>query len=347
MTYMAMNETFLEVSSHSTEASGSSWFRLINVTMLSTLLNILGIVTNIINIAVFSKQGMKSTVNISFTALSVSDLINVILTEWACIGSYLLLLNSPDVIILPNEINYLTGAFPHVCVTRITAWITVYMTAERCLCIALPFKVKRLITQKRTVLAIATIYLLNILLMVPELLYYKIDWKFSTLFNTTKVGIVVNKSNSQFQGISFLLFTLALIISFILVIILTLILIFQLNKMSKWRSGSQNTDEQPRRLFLKDRVAVRTVLIVACVLIVTFFPNFVLCWLSFILPGFSINGQFSELYLDFASFVALFDAINASTSAFLYYSMNSTYRKTLREMFFLTPEKFVKSQSII
>lgn len=42
----------------------------------------------------------------------------------------------------PVEFQYLTGAWPHVAFTRVTSWITAFITLERCLCITMPLKVR-------------------------------------------------------------------------------------------------------------------------------------------------------------------------------------------------------------
>ncbi|KAK0050779.1 FMRFamide receptor [Biomphalaria pfeifferi] len=308
-------------------------FEFVNLSILTTIVSILGIVSNILNIAVFYKQGLKSAVNISFMALSITDLINVLLIEWVSISSYPVLLNNPDIGILSKDVGYLTSGIPHACMSRITSWITVYMTAERCLCIAIPFHVKRLITPSIAVLSIVAIYILTILPLIPEYLFFSLGLTNSTQFHRLKIGLVVNVKDIGLEGLTVFIYSVMMITSFIAVIFLTLILILQLNKMSKWRKNSQVITGQVESLKQKEKVAIRTVLVIACILIITFTPNFIMCGVTFIVPGFSINDSLSNIFVVSISFSYLLDAVNASVNAALYYVLNASYRTTMREMF--------------
>ncbi|KAK0050781.1 FMRFamide receptor [Biomphalaria pfeifferi] len=308
-------------------------FELVNLTILTSIICFLGIPLNVLNIVVFLKQGMKSTVNISLLALSITDLINILLIGWVCISSYTFWSNSQDIAILPREISYLTGGFPHGCMSRIAAWITVYMTAERCLCIALPFKIKTLITPRLTVIVLIIIYIFSIVPLVPEYLFFKLDWKYSSQLNKLIIGLVPNLDQLHLEGVSFLSYSVMTVTSFLTVICLTLILILQLRKMSLWRSTAQGSLKPSKSLTQRDQMAIRTVLVVACVLIITFTPSFIFCGVCFIVPGFALTGPLSNSYIIFISFAFLFDATNASINTVLYCTMNRSYRETFKTLF--------------
>ncbi|KAK6979442.1 Endothelin-converting enzyme 2 [Biomphalaria glabrata] len=317
-------------------------FEMVNISVLTSFFCILGLFSNLINIIVFYKQGLKSTVNISFMALSITDLINVILLQWVSISSYSLLLNSPDIVIFPKEVSYYTSGMPHACVARITAWITVYITAERCLCIASPFMVKRCITVKRTTLAMIFIYVANILQLIPEYLLFTLDFKNFTQMNVWKLGLVIRSDYIHLEGLTVLIYSISMIISFLAVIGLTLNLIIQLKRMTKWRQNSKIKNEQAKRFTSKEKMVVRTVVVVALFLILTFTPSFIMCGVVYIVPGMSLNGPLSNIYISSISFTFLFDSINASASAVLYYIINKNYRETFTKVFFPISMKSLK-----
>uniref|UniRef100_A0A2C9KHS2 Uncharacterized protein n=1 Tax=Biomphalaria glabrata TaxID=6526 RepID=A0A2C9KHS2_BIOGL len=123
-------------------------YELVNYVVFCNIFSVFGIFSNIINIIVFCRQGLDSTVNISFTGVAVSDLCSLVTLLWFNVCVNPLFVNS-DVPMAPSEVQHLTGGFPHACFARITCWITVYITAERCLCIVSPLKIKRIITTKR------------------------------------------------------------------------------------------------------------------------------------------------------------------------------------------------------
>ncbi|KAH9498968.1 Endothelin-converting enzyme 2 [Bulinus truncatus] len=299
-----------------------SYFELVDLSVLTSFVCLLGTASNIVNIIVFYRQGMRSAVNISFMALSITDLLNVILNLWVSISSYPILMYSPYIPINIGEVSYLTGGFPHGCLTRITAWITVYMTAERCVCIRWPFKVKSWITPRRTVIAITFICIINFVSFVPQYLFQYLDWKFVPEFNESRLGIVKYKERIDLDRKSIFIFSMMMLVSFVLVIVFTILLIIQLNRVTKWRKVSQSNT-----LAGRDKTVVRTVLVLACVLIVTFTPNLITCAINFIVPGFDMTGDYSNAFFVSMSFALLFDAINSSINTVLYYMMSSSFRE--------------------
>lgn len=141
-------------------------FEIINFVCLSTVISIFGIVANIINITIFFKQGFTTTVNISFFGIAISDLCCLITLLWVIIWLNPFMSNS-EVPVAALEFQYLTGACPHAVCGRITSYITVYVTAERCLCVLLPLKVKQIVTPARTTVVVCLIFIINFLTNSP------------------------------------------------------------------------------------------------------------------------------------------------------------------------------------
>ncbi|KAK6975267.1 FMRFamide receptor [Biomphalaria glabrata] len=307
--------------------------------VLTAAVCLLGMAGNILNIVLFCRQGLTSSVNVSFLALSVADFLNVLITEWVSICFNDRFVNLQALTFFPPDVSYLTGGFPHACLSRITAWITVYMTAERCLCIALPFKVRALITVKGTVVIIISISCLTMIPLIPEYCFFFLDWTYFPQLNRTLLGLLPRLDRLDLEGISFLVYTVMMFTSFPAIVVMTTVLIVQLNKLSRWRGGAQASKDQAKALALKDKMAVRTVVVVACVLIVTFTPTVVFSALSFTIPGFHLKGRYSNIYIIFVSIAFFFDATNASVNTFLYYVMNRSFRKTFHALFSLGHKK--------
>ncbi|KAI8784852.1 FMRFamide receptor [Biomphalaria glabrata] len=308
---------------------------IINMVLVGVIANTvsaLGIFGNIINIVVFFTQGLRTTVNISFFSLAISDLCNLITIAWfsICVNPYL---NAdPDLIIFPPEFQHLTAGFPHACFARITAWITVFMTVERCLCITFPFQIKEMITPKRTVITIICIYLFVIAAMIPEYLYVYIDWKVYPNLNKTLLGIVFITDRAYLEGLSFLLYSILMVSSFIAVVFFTGLLVFKLKQKNELLSGKKFS--QSNLLSRREKMAVVTVLVLASVFIVTFTPTLLFSILGFAIPGFSISGKYRDVFFIFGYVAFAFDASNASVNIILYYILNSSYRHTLHRLFF-------------
>ncbi|XP_059177784.1 uncharacterized protein LOC131957098 [Physella acuta] len=160
-------------------------FEIVNYNFFCTIFALFGILTNNINIIVFYKQGLTSSINISFLSLAISDLCSLITLLWFNVCANPLFKNADDIPMVPSEFVHLTAGFPHACFARITCLITAYITAERCMCITLPLKIKQIITPRRAAYIICFIYILHMTTLVPEYLSLHIDWNLAT-YNRNK-----------------------------------------------------------------------------------------------------------------------------------------------------------------
>lgn len=130
----------------------------VNYAILCGLVSCLGTVANVINMVVFFRQGLKTTINISLFAMALSDLCSLILQQ-CCNIFFNPFFENSDVPMVSSEIQYITASVPRESFSRITCLITVYVAADRCLCIAFPLHVKQMITPRRTTAVIIVIYI--------------------------------------------------------------------------------------------------------------------------------------------------------------------------------------------
>ncbi|CAL1534770.1 unnamed protein product, partial [Lymnaea stagnalis] len=303
----------------------------INYVFLSSSLALFGIVGNIVTIAVLVRQGLDKTANITFMGLAVSDLCGLIALQWYILCFNPLFVNS-GVPMVPSEVQHLTGGFVKACFTRITCWITVFITAERCLCVVTPFKAGRLITTRRVTFIVCSIYIIMMASLLPEYCTMYIGWKFYADKNQTLLGLVVRKENDQVSGLTFLLYAVYILVSFLFEIVLTALLVIELKRKTKWRTGSTSDKEQSDAMSSRDQKAVRMVVVIAIVLIVCFTPSVVLSAAGFLVPGFGVVGKYTNLFFATWSFGFLFDSFNSSVTVILYYTMSSKYRDTFHEL---------------
>ena len=115
----------------------------INMAILSQIISVFGVVANIINIVVFIKQGFGEAMTVTLTGLAVADLGTVTCQVWLsiCWNPWFNYerLNLP---FRPMHVEYLSACHPRMSSVRVSAWILALVTFERCLCIAIPFKVR-------------------------------------------------------------------------------------------------------------------------------------------------------------------------------------------------------------
>ena len=118
-------------------------FVTINMAILAQIISLFGVVANIVNIIVFTKQGFGEAMTVTLTGLAVADLGTVTCQVWLSIcwnpWFHLERLKLP---FRPLDIEYLSAGHPRLSSVRISAWILALATFERCLCVTIPFKVR-------------------------------------------------------------------------------------------------------------------------------------------------------------------------------------------------------------
>lgn len=299
---------------------------------LCGLVSLFGIITNIFNLVVFCKQGLNSSINISFFALAVSDMCSLITQQWVnvCLNP---LFDRSDVLIVPAEVQYITGSVPREVFGKITCLITVYVTAERCLCIAFPLRVKQMITPKRTAAVLTIIYCVCFLSVAPLYFAISIGWKFYPERNKTLLGQLFGSNNEKMEEPVYVMQALSGILSFAAVVIFTSVLILKLNEKRTWREKTANMDkDKSDSLSNRDRKTMSMIVLIASILIVCYIPSVVIFVATFFEPEFSIVGCYTNMFIVTWSFGFLFESINSSVNIFLYYKMSSKYRNTFHDL---------------
>lgn len=157
---MSVNHSLLAQITKETKLVSDSQIQIFTIlvyVILCGTVSLLGIMANVINLVVFYKQGLNTTINISFFAMAVSDLSGLLLQQWyiTCVNP--LVINSGIAIVFPG-VRYITGAVPREEFALITCLITAYITAERCFCIIFPLHIKQMITPRKTSVVIISLY---------------------------------------------------------------------------------------------------------------------------------------------------------------------------------------------
>ncbi|KAH9487559.1 hypothetical protein Btru_072672 [Bulinus truncatus] len=310
---------------------GRNIFILVNHVALSNLISLFGIGANVVNILVFFRQGLRNSTNLSFFLLAMTDFMGLLTQLWHnfCLNPYVAQLDAP---VNFMEIQFLTAGSPNACLVRITGWITVYITAERCLSIAIPLKIKQIVTFERTAAILFCIYLVNMAALAPLYFSAYFAWKVDPVRNTTYLGVDFRSNIQSILDIVYILLATLALLAFSLAIILTSILIITLKQKSRWRQESAH-EKDPGGLSNRDRKTVRMVIVVASVLIVCYTPASINSITSALVPGYIITGSQSNSFEAGWSFAFLLHSVNSSITMLLYYRMSSKYKATFHQMF--------------
>lgn len=305
---------------------------LINYAFLCSIVSTLGIFANVINLIVFFRQGLNTTINISFFSLAISDLFSLVFQQISnlYINPLFVALDLP---IVYSEVQFMTARLVRVLFTRVTFFITVYITAERCLCIAFPLHIKQIITPKRTAVTLVLIFVLTSVTFLPSFSTTYLGRKFHAARNKTLLGLVFRKYKNIVIATSYFIQAISGLLAFLAIAVLTLILVHKLRQKSEWRKTVNIQPGKSESMSQRDRGTVKMVVLIAGILILCYTPSVVLCLTTFLEPEFTEGGRYYNMYSSLWSIAMVMENINSSVNIFFYLKMSSKYRHTCKELF--------------
>ncbi|KAH9503859.1 hypothetical protein Btru_064010 [Bulinus truncatus] len=289
-----------------------------------------GLVLNLLNIAVFFKLGFKDTINIPLLGLTIADVIGLISLIWMSMCYNPLMVDAfPEVNFI--EIYHVTAGWPHVCFTRISGWLTAFITFERYLCIAVPLKVKTIVTRKRTIVVVIVIFLVVIASVLSVYVAIHIG-PYASERGTPVFGIVYIPGGAALESFSIYFSTFLQLSSFVSVIICTTGLVYKITEKSKWRIATSSAG-QNEAVSNRDRKVVKMVISLAAVFMVSFTPVVVHMVAMLSQHEYMVGGRYQRLFLLCGTFVFNLEAINCSSSLCIYLKMSLQFKTVFMSMF--------------
>ncbi|XP_012945441.1 probable G-protein coupled receptor 139 [Aplysia californica] len=263
--------------------------------------------------------------------LAVSDLCSLLIMIWLSLCLNPLFYNS-ELPFDPMDIIVSTGGIPHVLFVKIATFITAFITFKRCLCIAVPLKVKTIITPGRTKTIIISIYVGMSVSMIPYYLGNRLEWVFD--FNRNVTVLKPTAERELLEVITFLIQGVFTTFSFVFVISCTIVLIVKLNSKTKWRQATAaKSDRAAGGVGVKDQKVVKMVTFIAVIFIVCSVPPTLLFFYMVIDIDFRVGGVYRNLYLVIWTTSFLTETINSSVNIFVYLKMSSKYRAVFMKRF--------------
>lgn len=134
--------------------------------VVRTIISVVGVVTNLINMVIFTKLGLKDSMSVGLFALSLTDFLVTGIQLASCI-CFMINLLCPHIGTDARFLGYYTLGWAITAIYDVSCWITAMVSVERCYCVVSPFKVKQVFTRYRCISFIMIIYLLHIAIHVP------------------------------------------------------------------------------------------------------------------------------------------------------------------------------------
>ncbi|XP_059153458.1 neuropeptide FF receptor 2-like [Physella acuta] len=314
----------------------NGWFDLV--------LCLIGTVTNIIEIYVFSKLGFKETVNISMTFIAFWDLIRI-----TSGGGHRLY--APVSLISPSfgktwqTFTLMNLHYLHIISSNVSYVLGAYVAVERCLCVSVPFKVKSILTPKLTTTVCAILSFVVFSTFVPIFLVFEPIWIYSEQSNSSimiyKYTEFYKTYGEKYQDANQTLGAVYPSFSLITMIFSTIIISFYLNKTSKTRYGLTRTNPKTTKqqtMSRKEKQVVKMLLVIINIYIVNIMPRVLGCLAMLIEPEFYIFRFYNNLFWVIMYTVFALDFLNSSVHLFVFYFMSSKFRNMFHRIFITNNE---------
>lgn len=306
-------------------------FRIVSNIFLCGFISTLGILGNVMNLIIFYRQGLNTTISFGFFTLAISDLCCLVLHQEFVIFEELQI-TGIEIPVVYSDMQYLSGSLPREMFSKVASMITLYIIAERCLCVCFPLTFKQMITMRISRAIILYIYgsvFISIILLMSS---YSLEWKFYPAYNKTFLGLMVVNAQSEAaiygaHAISGLVFLLG-------VFVLTLILTNKLRQNLSWRAKAHISQEKSKSLSVRDKSTMRMTIVIATVFIACYTPCTLLCLAQLYEPEFSISGKYFDIFYIMWSLTLLLENINSSVNIIFYLKMSTKYRSTAKELFY-------------
>lgn len=297
---------------------------LVNYVIISGVISVLGIAFNIVNIVVFIKLGFTDTVNISLLALAVAELQSLLPLVWNGVGYNPILINRHRNINF-EMILYITAAWPHICFSRIAAWLIAFVTFERYLCVALPLKVKTIISPRRTRATVVSIFAIFTAAFVLEYFGVGVGPHVNSSNNVSVISLTYTSSGHQIENVLIYFATFSQFASFLSVAVSTAGLVVTFGNKIKWRDTSV-TSAQKSTLSSRDKRTIKMVIGISTIFIISYLPVTISQLGMLFYRDYNFGRRYHNLLVATSTVFFCLESVNSSSSIFVYYNLSSRYR---------------------
>ena len=314
--------------------------KFLNVYILTALF-LVSVPTNLLNMAVFWRHGLRERINLCLFSLAFADFVVVTsLFHWNLDSLYSEISGTPyKLVVMKFSANNMIHSL--VAFAYISGFLSTLIAFERCLCVLIPLKAQHVMHTKTTALIIVTGHVVIYAAHYVVAMRWRVVCMFDPLTNQTVDALY----SSQFYLDNETLVNLfdGIIFGFLLpgvyvvgVVVSTVVTVVQLRRMTEWRqqsSTSSATTTSGPGSATKD-VTLTRMLIGTSVVFVTFTaPPLVIHVILAFQPELSLSGKYYNTYYLLINVQQLCVYINSSVNFFVYYVFGSKFRHSVQSMF--------------
>ncbi|XP_059163045.1 uncharacterized protein LOC131946356 [Physella acuta] len=312
------------------------------VIVARTSLAAFGVASNMVNLTVFLRLGLKERVNLTLFCLSVCDAATCLCTAVVA-ANYVLVFRNFREGIDPSTLVLFFSWFRCLFADVATS-LTVFISIERCFCITSPFVFNAKFSVTKTRTALVLIILFIVINYIPLYGSFKLEQTIDISSNTTITTFAVTEFYLKITMYNdYVLGIFLAIICLIAVFVCAVLMQIGLRKSSEFRNNAVNDfkisasevsgKSRKNGYSRQDRKIVRMVLTLACLYMTTALPQIAISLAKVMFPEL-YSSALINIYYTVMGVGHIFLIANGSLTIFIYYAYNSSYRGVFKNKFF-------------
>ena len=306
---------------------------------------LLSVPTNVVNMLVFWRHGVRERINLCLFCLSLADLLYIIHS----------FLHNVDKVYQPftgeTGVGIVFQFFTdhHLLFLRAFSWesgfLSMLIACERCLCVYSPLRAQKIFKTRSTGFAIFVSTLVHHGLIYISSSRWGTACVFDPVTNSTSKAIYATKFYLQnqkvFDIVSGLIPGLLLPATYVTVVsVTTAMTLIKLRQVATWREQTSSAGAVSSQ-----EVALTRMLIGISVLyVVCYIPVLAIGMILLTVPDMSLKGRYYNAFNLMTSVFELSSYINASFNFFVYRFLGSKFKETLKEVFFCCTDQHMKTK---
>ncbi|CAG5129773.1 unnamed protein product [Candidula unifasciata] len=318
-------------------------------------ISLFGIIANTINIIVYLNRGVKDSPTVQFLSLSVSDCVFSVLVLMSSVGYFFIKIKSKSTILDPTIFSHFVSASREKAYS-ISVLIIFVMSLERSFCVAYPFTIKLIFTKSRSIVTITFLTVILTAALIPEYLNNRLEWVYDTNLNSSHLVYWSSREATTLDVLRNTIFAAVLpIVSGVSATVCTIYMISAVKASNKFRQFAvtgkrldtslkdtslseivQAQKTKTKKLTKETRIT-RTVIAVNIIFILCNLPKSTMVASSvanLYIPEFSlfVKGKYQNLVSVLITITFMFEAINGASTFIVYYTMNTTFKTTVKQI---------------
>ena len=313
------------------------------------VITLFGLLSNVTNIVVFLKAGVKDNVTILLLSLAVSDLAFLVLIAPSMCSYIIQALVRSYAWPFDSSLVRFLFSWPAYTAYDLSAFISVSLAAMRCACVAMPLKFKLVFTRSRTIKWVMLLVVLAVTLRLPVLTVHRISWRTDPQTNISTPYMIAVNTAYMTRINDILNRGIVIYILYITMVTCVGVLTFKLYQASKIRRSCRPglpkvSDQAPDKSLgqgftSKDIQVVKSVVLVGTIFILSQLTFLATSTTRLFLQQFDYSKRLLFLFSIVSQINRTFSYLNASLNIFVYYNYNSKFRFVFCSLFVFTRKK--------